>query len=284
MLYYDPVLHPDSSKSCATCHNIQYGFTAPGTDVLAHINLGWSTNFLWDGRVRAKTLEEINIFEVEAFFGTDLEMLRRHPVYPGLFKEAFGSEEITVYRIAKALSQYMRMQISAGSPFDLYASGRGDLTNQELRGLEIFMSEPRNVTGTGRAGADCFHCHAPPLFTSNNFHNIGLDSVFHDPESQGRFRVTGDSSHIGAWKAPTLRNAALRDGFMHDVRFNTLEEVVEFYNSGGHKTPWTDPFMKTAGRGGLQLTENEKQDLIAFLKALTDEKFLENEELSSPFD
>lgn len=282
MLYYDKVLDKDSARSCATCHQQEFGFTTPDSEVLPHINLAWSDHFLWDGRERASTLEEINVFEVEEFFSTDMERLNNHPDYPDKFYKAFGDDDITVELVAKALAQFMRIQISADSKFDRYLRGEEDLSPAEDRGFQIFNSEPRLISGTQAAGGDCFHCHGGPTFTSNDFFNNGLDSIY-GQHNQGYFIVTGDSSDMGAFKPPTLRNVALRDGYMHDNRFSTLEEVVEFYNSGGHQTPFTDPFMKTAGKGGLNLTEAEKQDLIAFLHALTDETFLENPELSSPF-
>lgn len=285
MLYYDPVLHPEKDRSCATCHQQEYGFTEPDSEVLPHINLGWSDHFLWDGREEAKTLEEINIFEIETFFGTDLEDLNEHPDYPELFEEAFGKggdDDITVEMVAKAISQFMRTQISADSKFDKFRRGEAQLTPAEQRGYEIFFSEPRVVSGSHQPGGDCFHCHAGVTFTADDFFNTGLDSTYGE-HNKGYFVVTGDSSDLGAFKAPTLRNAELREGYMHDNRFSTLREVVEFYNSGGHNTPFTDPFMKTAGRGGLQLHESEKEDLIAFLKTLTDESFIEDPDLSDPF-
>jgi cytochrome c peroxidase len=284
MLYYERALHPNGTFSCASCHVQSYGFTTPETNVMPHINLAWNRHFLWDGRIGAQTLEEINLFEVEDFFGTDISKLQNHPDYPGLFKKAFGSSNITSINIAKALSQYMRTMVSGNSDFDKFLRGEIGLTDEQYEGMEIFMSEPRTVTATNIPGGDCFHCHGTTLFTSGDFHNIGLDFDFSEPLNHGRFGVTGDSSDMGRWKAPTLRNVAARTGFMHDNRFSTLEEVIEFYNTGGHLSQWIDPFMKSAGKGGLMLTEIEKQKLIAFLHALTDHEFLNNPELSDPFD
>src|SRR5690606_24682125 len=115
--------------------------------------------------------------------------------------------------------------------------GEATLSPSEIRGLELFLAEggdPETVPG-GQFGADCFHCHggALVLFTDNQFHNNGLDSVFEDI---GRASVTAFFGDEGLFKTPTLRNIELTAPYMHDGRFSTLEEVVEHYNSGGHSS------------------------------------------------
>lgn len=282
MLYYDPALHKDSSHSCASCHNIQYGFTTPGTNVMHHSNLAWATAFLWDGRTGHTTLEGINYFEVKDFFETDLQRLQNHPDYPELFKKAFGTDEITYELAAFALSQFMRTQITGNSNFDKWLKDEYVMTESEMRGWIIFNSEPRLLTGDLQGGGDCFHCHGTILLTTGIFHNIGLDSVF-DINNYGLANLTGNNADIGKFKAPSLRNVELRKGYMHDARFKTLEEVIEFYNTGGLASEYIDPLMKTSGRDGLQLTEQEKSDLIEFLKTLTDHTFINNPELKTPF-
>ncbi|MBL0309772.1 MAG: c-type cytochrome [Bacteroidetes bacterium] len=146
------------------------------------------------------------------------------------------------------------------------------LNDDELRGLYIFNTEK----------GDCFHCHSLGLFTDGQFHNIGIDSVF-SGVNLGRYNVTGEDGDIGKFKTPSLKNIALTGPYMHDGRFKTLEEVIEFYNSQVRKSPSLDPIMsKPSFKYGLQLTQQDKNDLLAFLKALTDSAFIHNPALAAP--
>jgi cytochrome c peroxidase len=144
------------------------------------------------------------------------------------------------------------------------------LSVAETRGFEIFFTEK----------GDCFHCHSTILFTDNEFHNNGLDSVFAD---NGLFRVTGDPNDIGKFKTPTLRNAIFTSPYMHDGRFQTLEEVIDFYSEGLKFSSTIDPLMKNVNQGGVKLTDGEKEDLLAFIKTLTDTTFINSPDLSNPF-
>lgn len=275
-LYYDPLLSaggPKNGKSCSSCHSQESGFTInePQTAVLAHVNLGWATNFLWEGKVNGG-LEYIMRFEVEQFFQTDMRKLREHDEYPVLFRNAFGQCEITAELVAKALSQWFRRLSSFNSRYDRFMRHEIQLTAAELRGFNIFMTEK----------GDCFHCHTPPLFTDNSFRNIGLDSIF-EPEDLGRYNITGMPADRGLFKTPTLRNIGQTWPYMHDGRFNTLDEVIEHYNSGVCRTATTDPIMTKPGKEfGLMLSDQDKADLVAFLLTLTDETFLGDTALSNP--
>lgn len=277
MLYYDKKLSANGPKqglSCASCHEQSLAFTAEATgmQVLPHINLGWNSAFLWEGKVYG-SLEDIMEFEVRDFFQTDLSMLRDDPAYPQLYKEAFGDEEITLGRTTQALAQFFRRLISANSKYDRYLNGEEALNTSELKGMDLFFSEK----------GDCFHCHTSPLMTDNRFHNIGLDAAFSGID-RGRFNFTGDPGDMGKFKSPTLRNIELTAPYMHDGRFETLEEVIEFYNSGIAWSETLDPLMTKPGKNiRLGLTEEEKAQLLAFLKTLTDDSFLNNPELSNPF-
>lgn len=278
-LYYDPILStggPNDGLSCSSCHFQSNSFSVPtppqNSSVLPHVNLGWNHNFLWNGKVTG-TLEDIMMFEVQDFFEVDLDVLKNHDTYPELFKDAFGSCEITDGLVAKALAQWFRRMKSSNSKFDRYQQGLEQLTNEELNGMTIFFTEK----------GDCFHCHGLPLFTNNEFHNIGLDSVY-DPAVKDRSYITGSPYDRLKFKAPTLRNVELTAPYMHDGRFATLEEVVEHYNSGVLRSPTVDPIMTKPGKEyGLQLTQQEKDDLVAFLKALTDWEFVNDTALASPF-
>ncbi|MBK6622001.1 MAG: cytochrome-c peroxidase [Saprospirales bacterium] len=269
MLYYDPILHRDSAQACATCHLQALSFSSPG-NIIPHINLGWSTAFLWNGKVQG-SLEKIMTFESEEFFQTKLSRLERHPDYPGYFFKAFGSEDISYEHIGKALAQFERTLISGSSKYDLYL--RPDLpvflSDEEFLGFDIFFTEK----------GDCFHCHGGILFTDNLFHNNGLDATPGD----GLFEITADPEDIGRYKTPTLRNIELTAPYMHDSRYQTLEEVIDFYSEGLHQSPTVDPLMKNAHQGGIHLTAQEKGYLIAFLKTLTDTVYVNKPELSSPF-
>lgn len=268
-LYYDRRLSPDGSRACADCHLQEYAFSNPAVPgVLPHINLAWSWNFLWDGKFEG-TLEEAMVMEVEEFFGTDVERLRE-PDLEAMFLAAFGSTEITTERAAYAIAQFQRTLVSRDSPFDSYAAGdETALSDAEFRGMELFYSER----------GECFHCHATSLFTDNRFHNIGLDA---EVTGTGHGAVTGRGRDDGLFKTPTLRNVEVTGPYMHDDRFDTLEEVVDFYSEGVIYSETIDSLIPNVNGGGLQLTAQERSDLVAFLGTLTDPQFLTDTNLARP--
>lgn len=265
-LYYDKKLDKNEARACATCHVQNKSFTS-GPDVLPHINLGWSNNFLWNSKVSG-TLEDIMRFEVVDFFETNVDVLNSDAEYPTLFKQAFGVDEITTDEVVKSLAQFFRIMNSGNSKFDKFLRNDTEFTNQEYLGYELFYTER----------GDCFHCHATIFMTDNMVHNNALDT---DPE-QGYFAITSDSLDYGKFKSPTLRNIEYTTPYMHDGRYATLEEVVEFYSSGLEKSSTVDPLMKNLSAGGVQLNAEEKTALVAFLKTLSDPEFLTNPELSDP--
>jgi cytochrome c peroxidase len=172
------------------------------------------------------------------------------------------------------VAQFVRTLISANSKFDRYMRGEVQLSPSELSGFVLFTTEE---------GADCFHCHGGfgnPLFTTNLFYNNGKDTVF--PGLDDRFAFTGDPMDRGAYKATTLRNIELTGPYMHDGRFATLEEVVNFYSHGLLWSPYINPLMHHIANGGTQLTPNEKADLIAFIKTLRDDEFLTDPAFGPP--
>lgn len=274
-LYYDSDLSsggPNAGKSCSSCHFQSAGFALPGSPVLPHVNLAWNSNFLWNGKISGK-MEDIMVFEVHDFFQSDLSAIKAKPIYKTLYKNAFGNEEINELNTAYALSQFIQTLVSANSSFDRYIRREILVDSQIIRGFQIFNSEK----------GDCFHCHILPTFSDNQFHNIGLDSIWQDGQ-KGRYEVSGNLSDLGKFKTANLRNSELRKSYMHDGRFKTLEEVVEHYNSGVRKSAWLDPIMTKAGKEtGLNLTSSEKADLVAFLKSLTDETFINNPAHSNPW-
>ena len=266
MLYYDNKLDKDGNRACATCHLQSKSFTS-GPDVLPHINLGWSNNYLWNNKISG-TVEDIMRFEVEHFFETNVDVLNSDPEYPTLFKQAFGVDEITTDEVVKALAQFFRIMNSGNSKFDKFLRDEAVFTNQEYLGYELFYTER----------GDCFHCHATMFMTDNIMHNNALNA---NPDP-GYFAITGDSLDYGKFKSPTLRNIELTAPDMHNGSYATLEDVVEFYSSGLEKSPTVDPLMKNLSAGGVQLNADEKAALVAFLKTLSDTDFLVNPELSDP--
>jgi cytochrome c peroxidase len=184
--------------------------------------------------------------------------------YPQLFAEAFGTADVTGARIAMAIASYERTQFSTQTPFDQLIAGNNTLTPQENAGFQLF----------GQLA--CAACHAGSLTSDNAFHYIGVRPA---PEDSGRMAVTHNLADLGRMKTPILRNVALRPAFMHDGRFRTLEEVVDFYDRGGDfNAPNKDPRIVP-----LNLTAQQKAALVAFLKTLSDRKFIADPKFSDPF-
>jgi cytochrome c peroxidase len=283
-LYYDDILSTNG-LSCSSCHvpskAYSESFTGPnGMQILPHFNLGWYNYFGWTGgdeildHVPLNDLADGNIF-LNANSDSILNRFKRHATYKNLFYEAFGIDITSVSvserkkYIAYALSQFIKTMVSFDSKFDRYLRGELSLTQQELNGFDIFMREDKG---------DCFHCHGSPsnpLWTDNQFHNNGLDSV-HTGMNIGRYSVTNNPNDIGKFRTPSLRNLKYTAPYMHDGRFNTLEEVIEHYSSGLKWSPTIDPLMKKVNQGGAQLTLQEKIDLKAFLLTLSDSIFINN--------
>ncbi len=267
-LYYDPILHPTQSLSCSSCHDQAKSFTTHASNSLAHINLGWNKQFLWNGSVQGM-LEDVMMFEVEDFFGADLSVINQNADYKRKFKEAYGVNTITSKEVSYALAQFFRTLNSHDSKYDQWLRGEAMFTAEEWEGFDIFSTER----------GDCFHCHGTILFHDNAFGNNGMD-LNPDP---GLYAVTGDPNDFGRFKTPTLRNIELTAPYMHDGRFETLEEVVEFYSHGvQHESPNLSPLMKYSANGGVQLYPLEVEHLVAFLKTLTDYSYTTREGLSDP--
>jgi len=276
-LFNSPILSYSEGLACTSCHLQENGFSSPGTfssnvngvatprNAMALINLGWVNDLAWDGRstgLEAKVLGSItNPFSVNGTTDSLQVRAEKDAEFMALFSAAFNNKSITIENAAKGLSQYIRTLVSANSKFDKYLKGEVQLSASELGGYATFNSEK----------GDCFHCHGTQQFADNLFHNNGLD-----PEpftNLGLGAITGNAADYGKYRATTLRNIEHTAPYMHDGRFATLEEVVEHYNLGGTYSSTIDPKMKKVGIG-LQLTNQEKQDLVAFLKTLTDTYFV----------
>ncbi|MBE0648221.1 MAG: cytochrome-c peroxidase [Bacteroidales bacterium] len=310
-LFYDGRIsgstHPDSMMTCATCHlqsrsfecgmdhpkftgGHPFGVTGIPTPhfMMPMINLVWThTGYLWNGRVYPdnpasgiRQLEDLVWMAIVAPHEMNSDtnkakaLIQSIPGYPELFEKAFGSSTVTAKNMGRAIAQFVRTLISADSKFDHYLRGQVQLTPEELHGYVLFMTEE---------GGDCFHCHGGegnPLFTTNLFYNNGKDSVFTDPRD--RYQVSGDPSDIGAYKAPTLRNLIFTAPYMHDGRFKTIDEVLDFYSSGLVWSSYVNPLMHHISTGGNQLTADERASMKAFLLTLTDSAFVINPAFAMP--
>ena len=284
-LFFDKKLSKDNTQSCASCHNPRNSFTdslrfslgvdgLPGSrNSMPLFNLAWNFNdkFAWDGKelsLERQALEPVrNPIEMHSSWPNVALKLQQDQEYPSMFLNAFGTEKIDSTLVTKAIAQFERTLISGNTKFDQYLLGNTSLSQQELNGFTIFMSEDKG---------DCFHCHGSdnnPLWTDNDFHNNGLDTSFND---LGLGAVTGDPNDNGKFKSPSLRNLVYTAPYMHDGRFSTLEEVINHYSEGLQNSSTIDPLMKKVNQGGVQLTPLEKADLKAFLITLTDDDFINN--------
>lgn len=194
------------------------------------------------------------------------------PMYKEKFKSAYGTDEITYDRISKAIAQYVRSIVSQNSKFHKYLRQEAELTTQEKRGHDLFFSED----------ADCFHCHGGSiLMTTNEYFNNAKDQVF-NLEDHDRHAITGDPMDIGAYRAPSLINIELTAPYMHDGRFKSLDEVIDFYSEGLVYSDFVHPLMKNVRQQGVQLNDEDKAALKAFLLTLTDHELIKSPQYTCP--
>lgn len=282
-LFNEVKLSDNNSISCASCHHEDAALSDPGKAVSlgaegqigvrnapALTNVAFAAPFFLDGRtptLRSQTVQPIqNSIEMHQTLAAALGKLQADATYVAAFKKAFGSAGITEDRLKKALEQYLEQSLSGNTPFDRFQAGQTSaLTASQQRGRTIFFTP---VGGRVRGG-DCFRCHGGPTFSDHNFHNVGLDLFSSD---KGRGGVTNNPRDIGAFKTPSLRNIAVTGPFMHDGRFRTIRDVVDFYSEGIRKSSTLDPGLAKLN-GGFHFTAQEKSDLVAFLESLTDPKY-----------
>lgn len=320
-LFYDGRLsgrvNKDSLMSCASCHkqsrafecgidNPIYkggktfgitGIMTPHT-TMPLMNLAWiHEGYMWNGFVSEENnqhrkyhsikTKDLNYKNIESFvwmmivaphecngsIERTISTIQNIPMYAPLFEKAFGTEEVTLERISKAIAQFVRSLVSFNSKFDQFMRGEVQLSDAEQRGFLLFSTEK----------ADCFHCHgspALPLWTTNLYMNNAKDIDFTDKND--RFAVTGDSLDKGKYRVPSLRNIAYTAPYMHDGRFATLDDVLDFYNSKLKRSPYVDPLMINVNHGGMFLSKSELDDLKAFLLTLSDTSFVTNPAYSNP--
>jgi cytochrome c peroxidase len=281
-LFYDPILSRNNTIGCGSCHIQGAAFTHHGHD-LSHgiddrlgnrnsppiMNMAWSKFFFWDGGVFHLDLQPMvpltSFAEMDEKMSSVVQKLRKDADYPGLFKKAFGTEEINSQKTLKALSQFMLMCISSNSKYDKVMRKEEKFTAEEEQGYKLFLQK-------------CNACHTAPLFTDQTFRNNGIAIGRND--DRGRFVITLDSNDAYKFKVPSLRNIEVTAPYMHDGRFYGLGQVLDHYRFGVEHTPNLDPLMENKGNHGIPLTDEEKDRIILFLKTLTDRDFLKNPLLS----
>jgi cytochrome c peroxidase len=276
-LYFDKRVSSDGSVSCASCHAPEKAFTdgAPvstgiggqkgGRSAPTVINQAYNTLQFWDGR--AASLEEqakgpmANPIEMtsdktaDAAHAAVVKRLKAVPGYVKLFESVFGTKDFNIDHAAKAIATFERTVYSGNSPFDRYNAGdKQAMTAAQIRGMDIFFNKTA-----------CDSCHLGFNFTDGSYENVGIGMDKEKPDL-GRFAVSGREGDKGAFKTPTLRDIAQTGPYMHDGSLKSLEEVVEHYNKGGVKNPHLNRRIKP-----LNLSDREKSDLVAFLKALSGE-------------
>lgn len=299
-LFYDPILSIDYSLSCSSCHNQKFGFSDTAklskgvngqrTDrhSMAISNTAWQNAFFWDGRVATLEEQALKPIQHPKEMGLALnelvKRLKASEMYVKKFQCAFPGQEIDSINVAKAIAQFEQTLVSSNSRYDQYKLGLLSATAQEKRGERLFFTHPEEASGI--RGGNCGDCHSGTLTFSNNFANNGLDEVSTD---KGRENVTGSSNDRGKFKIVSLRNIEVTGPYMHDGRFSTLEDVLDHYNEHIQSSQYLDKQILDASNNpppfntSLGLMAQEKADIVAFLKMLTDKQFLENEKFSSPF-
>jgi cytochrome c peroxidase len=297
VLFYDVRLSANNTISCASCHIQQFGFTDTAQFSLGYegghtkrhsmalVNAVYYSNgrFFWDER--ASTLEEQVLMPIQdpVEMGMTLDelenKLRSISIYPILFKRAFGTADINRNSISRALAQFVRSLVSYQSRYDegrmMVNDPKTDFPNftaQENLGKTIFMANQVN----------CFGCHNTDVFITDNPRNNGIHINNDDP---GVFIHTNDMRDMGSFKAPSLKNVAIRGRFMDDGSFTSLQSVIEHYNSGIKPNPNLDRHLiDPAGNPvKMNLTQGEVAAIKAFMETLTDEEIIKDKKFSSPF-
>jgi cytochrome c peroxidase len=295
-LYFDPRLSKDSTVSCASCHDPSMGYTAHtmtgigidgqagGRNSPVAYNRILSGKQFWDGRVDSLEAQAVgpiaNPIEMGFTHEGVVKRLASMPVYAKQFEKVFG--DVTIDAVGMAIAAFERVIVTAPSPYDyneqwrpyqdyeaedfeddpelaaLYAAAKAGveahpMSESAKRGREIFFTEKGNCTA----------CHVGANLADEKYHNIGV-GMDKDQPDVGRFAVTKDEADTGAFKTPTIRNVALTAPYMHDGSVATLEEVVEWYDKGGHPSKYLSEKIRP-----LKLSEQDQADLVEFMKACT---------------
>lgn len=283
-LFYEGEMSLSGMDHCGTCHIQSSAFTQHEHDVShnlmgklgkrnspAIMNLAWMSSFMWDGGIHDLDLQPIapieSPVEMQESFPNVVKKLQKMPKYPPMFQKAFGTEEITGIKVLQALSQFMLMCVSGNSKYDLYVRKEKNtqLSTDELQGLQIFKQK-------------CAVCHKGELFSDFTFRDNGLKQNLQ--RDAGRYEITLNETDKGKFKVPSLRNLTYTLPYMHDGRFQTLEQVLDHYTQGVQNNANLDPLLKQNGKLGIDLSETEKKQILAFLRTLDDRDFITDPKLA----
>jgi len=280
-LFYEPMLSKNNTISCESCHSPFSAFThidhnlshgihdSIGTrNSPALMNLAWQKYFMWDGAVNNLDMQALAPISHPAEMGSSInevvEKLNASEKYRKLFYNAYGDNTATGEKTLKAISQFMLTLVSANSKYDKVMRKESNFTEQEANGYLLFKN-------------NCASCHTEPLFTNGNFENNGLpmDLLLKDI---GRMKVTSNKNDSLKFKVPSLRNIEYSYPYMHDGRFKKISEVLNHYTNGIQPSKT----LATQLKHGIQLSSNEKVDIIAFLLTLSDKEFVFNPKFQYP--
>lgn len=274
-LFYDPILSADNTISCASCHSPYNAFAHTDHD-LSHgiydsigtrnapalFNLAWQQSFMWDGAINHLDMQALAPISHPSEMGSNINevimKLNASRMYKELFYKAFQDSTINTAKILKSLSQFQLTLVSANAKYDRVKLGKESFSEQEKQGYQLFTK-------------NCASCHSEPLFSNYNFENNGLpiDPTLND---LGRYVITENENDKAKFKVPSLRNLSFTYPYMHDGRFMTLQEVINHYTSGiEHSETLSSQFNES-----IELSSNEKVDLISFLLTLNDKDFVFN--------
>ena len=282
-LFYEGRLSSNNAIACAFCHEQAFAFTHHGHNLSHGVNGGigfrnaqpiqnmaYQTSFMWNGSATHLDLQPIipitSEVEMGETLGNVVQKLSSDSYYQEQFARAFDDGEVSSENILKALSQFMLVMVSSNSKYDKY------VRNEENTTLTLIEQD-----GLNTFEAKCTSCHATDLFTDQSFRNNGL-SINPQLNDLGRYEIGNNPDDLYKFKVPSLRNVEVTYPYMHDGRFATLEAVLNFYDSGLTDNGNVDAsLLKADGSYGIDLSDYEKESIIAFLKTLTDYEFLEDE-------
>ena len=286
-LFFDPILSRKDNISCGSCHLQEAGFSDPaqfslgthgGRTAVQSMpvqNIAWMPQLFWDGRAKSPVDQAFqpvaNPIEMDLSWNEAVRKLQDDAFYPDLFSQAFGTTEIDSLLVSRAIVQFEMTIVSSESKFDKVLRGETQFSELEAFGSELVFNTEEG---------DCFHCHGSILATDNLFHNNGLDIDAN--LAPGRFDVTENDEDFGKFKTPSLRNLVFTAPYMHDGRFNTIRQVIDFYSECVKVNRNIDNLMKQAHQGGIQLSEYQKEALEAFLLTMTDSSIVTNPDFSDP--
>jgi cytochrome c peroxidase len=294
-LFYDSILSGDYNLSCASCHKQEYAFSDGGIkfskghnnksqkrNTMPLFNLAWYESFFWDGH--AQSIEEQALFPVRSHdelnlnWSTAKNRIQENTAYRNQFRKAFGNADIDSTTITKAIAQFERSLISYNSRYDQAIRREIVLTKDEYDGFVLMNDQTKG---------NCLHCHPTDpqaLATTGKFSNNGLENQINleKSEDRGKYEFTKKEVDMGLFKIPSLRNIALTGPYMHDGRFETLDEVLDFYSENIQESNTRDSRMGPHGFGGFHFSAEEKRKIICFLHALTDSTFISNPAHSNP--